>query len=120
MGAGSRQRGDKSIRQVISDESTEITNINREYLSRLYADISRNEKALENAKYQIKTIQEDLRRANALIDRLRAEANVLKDEKKKFISIVDETKRLISVSGNCHKKWAVTLVKSRLEKAGLI
>jgi len=62
----------------------------------------------------------DLVRAKALIDRLRAENEVLKAEKRRFATVCDETRRHISVAGNPHKKWAVTFVKIQLQKARLI
>lgn len=69
---------------------------------------------------QLESDSKDLARAKALIARLRAENEALKAEKKLFVSVVDSTRRHISVAGNSHKKWAVLLVKKRLEKARLI
>lgn len=59
--------------------------------------------------------EENLARAQALIARLRAENNVLKEDKKCILSFIDSLKQHISIAGNHHKKWAVTFVKSRLQ-----
>ena len=120
MGAGARQRGDRVIRQRIADEATETVNVERAYLSGLYTQVSRFESAADDAARRAEAAEEDLRRAKALIARLRAENEVLKSEKRRFIGTVDATKRHISVAGNAQKKWAVTLVKAQLEKARLI
>jgi hypothetical protein len=64
--------------------------------------------------------EEELARAKALIARLRAENAVLKDEKKCIISYIDSLKRHISIAGNAHKKWAVTFVKTQLQKRFLL
>ena len=120
MGAGARQRGDRVIRQRIAEEATETVSVKRAYLSGLCSQVARHEKAAEDAKHRADSAEEDLRRATALIARLRAENEVLKAEKRCFIGIVDATKRHISIAGNAQKKWAVALVKSRLEKARLI
>jgi hypothetical protein len=120
MGAGARQRGDRVIRQRFTDEAAETVNVERAYLSGLYSQVARYEKAAEAAKRRADTAEEDLRRAKALIARLRAENEVLKSEKRLFIGVVDAAKRHIAIAGNTHKKWAVTLVKAQLEKARLI
>lgn len=116
----SRQRGDRVIRQRFTDEAAETVSVERAYLSGLCSQVARYEKAAEDAKRRADTAEEDLCRAKALIARLRAENEVLKAEKRRFIGTVDATKRHISIAGNAHKKWAVTLVKAQLEKARLI
>lgn len=120
MGAGARQRGDRAIRQRIADEATETVCVERAYLSGLCSQVARYEKAADDAKRRADTAEEDLRRAKALIARLRAGNAVLKAEKRRFIGTVDAAKRHISIAGNVQKKWAVTLVKAQLEKARLI
>ena len=120
MGAGARQRGDRAIRQRIADEAAESVSVERAYLSGLCSQVVRYEKAAEEAKRRADTTEEDLRRAKALIARLRAENEALKAEKRRFISTVDAAKRHISIAGNTQKKWAVTLVKAQLKKARLI
>ena len=120
MGAGASQRGDKAIRQRIADEAAEQVCVDRAYLNGLYAQVAQYDAAAEAAKLSSESIGEDLRRAKALISRLRAENDVLKDEKRRFISTVDATKRHIAVAGNPQKKWAVTLVKAQLIKARLL
>lgn len=62
----------------------------------------------------------ELDKARALIERLRAENQVLKDERKRFIEVVENCKRHITIVGNPLKKYAVALVKSQLQKASLI
>lgn len=62
----------------------------------------------------------DLKRAQALIARLRAENEMLRLEKKRFAGVVEAAKRHISIAGNPMKKYAVCLVKAQLEKARLI
>lgn len=64
--------------------------------------------------------EKELERAQALIARLRAENAVLKDEKKCILSCIDDIKRHISIAGNTHKKWAVTFVKTQLQKRFLL
>lgn len=120
MGAAATQRGNRVIRQRISDESSEAVSVERAYLSGLYAQVARYEAAAEDAQKRVQSAEYELRRANALISRLRAENEVLKDEKRLFVGVVNSTKHHIAVAGNAHKKWAVTLVKSQLEKARLI
>lgn len=120
MGAGARQRGDRVIRQRIADEAAETVSVERGYLSGLCSQVARYEKAAEAAKRRADDAEEDLRRADALIARLRAENEVLKSEKRRFIGVVDAAKRHIAIARNAHKKWAVTLVKAQLEKARLI
>lgn len=120
MGAGARQRGDRVIRQRIADEAVETVNMERAYLSGLCSQVARYEKAAEDAKRRADAAEGDLHRAQALIARLRAENEVLKSEKRRFIGVVDAAKRHIAIAGNAHKKWAVTLVYSMLEKARLL
>ena len=110
MGAAARQRGDKVIRDQAKPES--IT-INSEYVARL-------EMAVNNLIADKRKLQHDIKKARLKIERLRAENSVLKDEKKRFVETIRDTKRHISVSGNTQKKWTVSLVLSRLEKARLI
>lgn len=120
MGTGARQRGDRLIQQQIADDTTETVNVERSYLSGLYAQVARHEKAAEAAKRRAKTAEESLRRAELLIARLRAEIKVLKSEKLRFIDVVDAAKRHIAIAGNVQKKWAVALVKAQLAKARLL
>ena len=120
MGAGARQRGDRVIRQRFTDEVDESVSVERAYLSGLCSQVARYEKAAEDTKRRADTAEEDLRRADALIARLRAENEVLKSEKRRFIGVVDAAKRHIAIAGNTHKKWAVMFVKTQLEKARLI
>lgn len=110
MGAAARQRGDKVIRDQAKPEK--IT-VDSEYVSRL-------EMAVNNLIADKRKLQHDIKKARLKIERLRAENSVLKDEKKRFFETVRDTKRHISVSGNTQKKWTVSLVLSRLEKARLI
>ena len=110
MGAAARKRGDKVIRDQAKPEK--IT-INSEYVSRL-------EVAVNNLISDKRELQNSMERAQLKIERLRAENSVLKEEKKLFFETVRNTKRHISVSGNTQKKWTVSLVLSRLEKARLI
>ena len=110
MGAAARQRGDKVIRDQAKPEK--IT-INSEYVSRL-------EVAVNNLISDKRELQNSMERAQLKIERLRAENKVLKDEKKRFFETVRNTKKHISVSCNSQKKWTVSLVLSRLEKARLI
>ena len=110
MGAAARQRGDKVIRDQATPE--EIT-ISSEYISRL-------EVAVNNLISDKRELQNSMERARLKIERLRAENKVLKDEKKRFFETVRNTKKHISVSCNSQKKWTVSLVLSRLEKARLI
>ena len=120
MGAGAGQRGDRVIRQRLADESAETVSVQRGYLDGLYRQVAKHDAAAEDATARAEKAEEDLRRANMLIARLRAENEVLKSEKRRFIGVVDGAKRHISVAGNAQKKWAVTLVKAQLEKARLI
>ena len=120
MGAAATQRGNKMIRQQLSDESAETVSVERAYLNGLYAQVAQHEAAAEDTQKRAQKAEEELRRANALISRLRAENEVLKDENRMFVGVVNSTKHHIAVAGNAHKKWAVTLVKSQLEKARLI
>ena len=69
----------------------------------------------------------ELVEARALIAALDAEHEALvseieklKADKRKISHAIDATRRHISVSGNPLKKWAVTFVKARLTKEGLI
>ena len=110
MGAAARQRGDKVIRDQAKPEK--IT-INSEYVSRLEA-------AVNNLIADKRKLQHDIEKARLKIEKLRAENKVLKDEKKRFFETVRETKRHISVSGFAGRKWVVSLILSRLEKARLI
>ena len=59
----------------------------------------------------------DLKRAKALIARLRAENAVLKQEKKNMLSCLDSMKNDSLIEGNAHKKYAATLIKIRANKA---
>lgn len=120
MGAGASQRGDRVIRQRIADEAAETVIVERAYLNGLYSQVARYEKAAEEAKRRADSAEEDLRRAKALIARLRAENEALKSEKRRFVVTVDAARRHILIAGNAHKKWAVTFVKAQLEKARLI
>lgn len=120
MGAAKERRGDNAIRQEGADYANKTVSVTNAYLSGLFDQLSRWEKSAEENKAHAEKIEHDLSRANALISRLRAENAVLKDEKRKFIQVVEGTKRHISVAGNAHKKWAVTLVKARLVSAKLI
>ena len=64
--------------------------------------------------YQLESEQKELRRARALIARLRAEIEVLKDEKRAQATIVSGCYHHISVSGNLQKKWAIKFVARKL------
>ena len=110
MGAAARQRGDKVIRDQATTE--EIT-ISSEYVARL-------EVAVNNLISDKRELQDSVKKSRLKIERLRAENKVLKDEKKRFFETVRETKRHISVSGFAGRKWVVSLILSRLEKARLI
>jgi hypothetical protein len=109
MGAGAGQRGAKVIREQIEAEGQELITVRRDHLDSLTAEITR-----------LSSTQTDLRRARALIARLRSENQVLRDEKRKFLAVVAATRRHISIAGNTQKQWVVGLVKSQLEKARLI
>ena len=110
MGAAARQRGDKVIRDQAKPE---MITVSSEYVSRL-------EVAVNNLIIDKRKLQNDIKKSRLKIERLRAENSVLKAEKELFFETVRETKRHISVSGNTQKKWTVSLVLSRLEKARLI
>ena len=69
---------------------------------------------------QLQSDSKDLKRAKALIERLRAENEVLKLERKAITSLVQSLKRHNSIAGNAHKKWAVAFVANKLSKARLI
>lgn len=77
-------------------------------------------KEFEQGMRDLEKTKAELQKAQRLIALLRAENQVLKDEKSRFISTVDACKHHISISGNLAKKYAVCLVKSQLEKARLI
>jgi hypothetical protein len=109
MGAAAGQRGAKVIREQIESEGQELITVRRDHLDDLTAEITR-----------LSSAQSDLRRAKALIARLKAENQVLRDEKRKFMEVVVATRRHISIAGNAQKKWAVGLVRAELEKARLI
>ena len=110
MGAAARQRGDKAIMDQAKPEKITISS---EYISRL-------EVAVNNLISDKRKLQDSIEKAQLKIERLRAENSVLKDEKKRFFETVRETKRHISVSGFAGRKWVVSLILSRLEKARLI
>ena len=120
MGAGATQRGDNAIRQGLADEASRTVTVDQGYLNGLYAQVARHEAAATDSKNALARIKSELARATALVARLRAENQVLKDEKTRFMSVVDSTRRHISIAGDTKKKWAVSLVKSQLEKARLI
>jgi hypothetical protein len=109
MGAAAGQRGSKIIREQIEAEGQELITVRRDHLNDLTAEITR-----------LSSVQSDLRRAKALIGRLKAENEVLRDEKRKFMEVVTSTRRHISIAGNAQKQWVVGLVKAQLEKARLI
>lgn len=110
MGAASRQRGDKVIREQAKPETIAI---NSEYVSRL-------EVAVSNLISDKRELQDSIEKARLKIKKLSAENSVLKDEKKRFIETILNTKRHISVSCFAGRKWVVSLILSRLEKARLI
>jgi len=64
--------------------------------------------------FQLESDQKELKRANALIARLRAEIDVLKDEKAEQAKTISEAYHHISVSGNLQKKWAIKFVARKL------
>ena len=64
--------------------------------------------------FQLESDQKELKRANALIARLRAEIEVLKDEKAGQAKTFSEAYHHISVIGNLQKKWAIKFVAHRL------
>lgn len=120
MGAAAGQRGDRVIRQRIADEASVLVTVQQRHLNDLCARATRFEDAAKDAKSLAHSAAEDLRRAKALIARLRAENAALKAEKRSVVGVLDACKRHISVAGNPHKKWAVTFVKSQLMKARLL
>ena len=75
---------------------------------------------LEEKLQESEALKAELMKAKGLIARLRAENQVLRDEKKLFLRTVDNCKRHIAISGNAARKYAVCLVKSQLEKARLL
>ena len=83
-----------------------------DYSEKIWITIGRLEKLESDSR--------ELVRARALIARLRAENEVLRDEKRRFAGTVESVKRHISIAGNPSKKWAVMLVKKHLEKAKLL
>ena len=118
MGAAARQRGDRLIQQQLAEN--EIVSIRRSYLCRLESDLLRLEKLSKELGDSADAQKEQLRHADAFIARLRAENQVLKAEKSRLFGVVDAMKRHVSIAGNPQKKWAVSFVKSQLEKARLI
>lgn len=120
MGAAKGQRGDAVIRQRFEDEADALVTVKQRHLDGLYARVERYEDMARDIKASAASAYEELRRAQSLIDRLRAENKVLKMERQRIIGAVDACKRHISISGNTHKKWAVTFVKNKLIKARLI
>lgn len=79
---------------------------------KIYIPLWRLEKLQSDSK--------ELKRADALIARLRAENEVLKRERKAILSLVHGLKRHISIAGNHQKKWAVAFVSSKIAAARLI
>lgn len=118
MGAAARQRGDKVIRQQLS--SDELVSVRRSYLSYLESDLLHLEFVVKELQGTVETREKELHRARLLIARLRAENQVLKAEKSRFLSVVETTKRHIAIAGNAQKKWTVSLVRAQLEKARLL
>ena len=74
----------------------------------------------ESRLRHLEQCERDIEKANALIESLRAENLVLKDEKKRFVSTIDNCNKHISICGNAHKKYGVAFVKSQIIKARLI
>ena len=109
MGAAKENRDLKHFRESLASEQKDAHYSCRQIEAQLQQD-------LDKAKVD----KSDLARSLALIERLRAENQVLRDEKRKFMEVVEMCKRHISVAGNCHKKYGVALVKSQLQKARLI
>jgi len=62
----------------------------------------------------------DLERAKSLIARLRAENQVLKDEKRRFVVTVSGCRHHIGIAGNATRKWVIGIVLAQLEKARLL
>ena len=108
MGAAKENRDKKHFRDSLYQQN-DVHYSCRQIEAQLQQD-------LDKAKVD----KSDLARSLALIERLRAENQVLRDEKRKFMEVVEMCKRHISVAGNCHKKYGVALVKSQLQKARLI
>lgn len=69
---------------------------------------------------QLLSDRKDLARAKNLVKRLRAELQVMRDERKKFVSVVKDTKHNISVAQNNKARWTVALILTKLEHARLI
>jgi hypothetical protein len=69
---------------------------------------------------QLEQDRKDLIKAKMLIERLRAENEVLKAEKRNFFSEFDNIKRHICIAGNSHRKYGVTFAKVRMQKLRLI
>lgn len=109
MGAAKENRDLKHLRESLASEQKDDHYSCRQIEAQLQRD-------LDNAKID----RTELARSRALIERLRAENQVLRDEKRKFMEVVENCKRHISVAGNCHKKYGVALVKSQLQKGRLI
>ena len=120
MGAAAGQRGAAVIRQRFEDEADALVPVQKRHLNDLYTRLARYEAAADNEKASAVSAADELRRAQLLIARLRAENSVLRAEKQRFIGAVDACKRHISIAGNAHKKWAVAFVKSQLIKARLV
>lgn len=74
----------------------------------------------ESRLRHLEQCERDLSFANNLIARLRAENQVLKDEKKRFVSTIENCKKHISICGNAHKKYGVAFVKSQIIKSRLL
>lgn len=109
MGASKENRDLKHFRESLASDQKDIHYSCRQIEAQLQQD-------LENTKINMA----ELKKARALIERLRFENQVLRDEKRKFLEVVEMCKRHISVAGNCHKKYGVALVKSQLQKARMI
>lgn len=117
MGAASEHRGNRAIRRQIEEEQASDPHLScRQAISHLQAENDRVRQAVRENE----TLAAELTKAKGLIDRLRAENTVLKDEKRRVAATVEACKRHITVAGNASKKYAVALVKSQLEKARLL
>ena len=117
MGAASEHRGNRAIRRQIEEEQANDPHLScRQTIRSLQAEND----GLRQVARENKTLAAELAKARGLIERLRAENAVLKDEKRRFVATVDACKRHITIAGNASRKYAIALVKSQLHKARLI
>lgn len=120
MGAGARQRGDMVIRRRFDDEANEVVSVKRSSLNGLHNKAQIYEEKAEKCNIRANNAENELYKAKLLIERLRIENKILKEEKKLFINTVNETKHCIDIDGNPARKYAIALVVSRLNNTRLI